>query len=79
MKATDYTVEKLNKIDARWYGSLEECFIVRFKTFAPIEKIAALDSKGRYASNDKTGYIHGNGNTGTNSMLIKNLEILSIL
>jgi aminopeptidase C len=73
-----YTVEKLSIKDAIWYGANVECYIVRYSNgFAPIEKFASLDSKGRYTHNSKKGYIHGNGNLGTHAMLLTNLKNLN--
>lgn len=73
----NYTVEKLNLNDAKWYGADRECYIVRYNSgFAPIHEFAALDSKGRYTHNPAKGYIHGNGNTGTRSILLTDISIL---
>lgn len=75
----DFTVEKLSVQDSKWYGSSEQCFIVRFNNgFAPIKKFAALKN-GRYVSNPETGYISGNGCLGTGSMLLKDVFVLSML
>ena len=77
MENTKYTIKKLSLKDAIWYGANQECYLVRYKSgFAPIGKFAALDFKGRYTSNPNTGYIHGNGNLGTGSILLTNIEVI---
>lgn len=77
MKTTaNYTFEKLTAKDSNWYGVNQECYIVRFKNGAPLNKLAAIVN-GKYTSNPKTGYLHGNGNTGTMSVLLTDLTILS--
>ena len=77
MTAKNYTIQKLSLKDAMWYGANQECYIVRYLSgFAPIHEFAALDSKGRYTSNPNTGYIHGNGNLGTRSILLIDISIL---
>lgn len=76
-KKPEYTIEKLSLEDARWYGANQECYIVRYASgFAPISEFAALDSKGRYTDNPAKGYIHGNANKGTRSMLLTDISIL---
>jgi hypothetical protein len=67
-----YTFEKLSATEARWYGVNQECYVVRFNGFAPVAKLAMIVN-GKYQSNPKTGYIHGNGNLGTNSVLMSKL------
>jgi hypothetical protein len=77
MSTENFTIEKLSLKDAMWYGATQECYIVRYLSgFAPIGKFAALDFKGRYTSNPSTGYIHGNGNLGTGSILLTDISIL---
>lgn len=65
----NYTFETLTAKEARWYGVNTDCYIVRFNDFAPLDKLA-LVVNGKYTSNPKTGYIHGNGNLGTHSVLM---------
>ncbi len=74
----NFTFEKLTAKQSNWYGVNEDCYIVRFGKCAPIEKLASIVN-GRYTDNPKTGYLHGNGNTGTTSLLLKNIEILNSL
>lgn len=75
-----YTCESLTKEQARWYGATVACFIVRFKGgFAPIRSFAAIDKTGKFTDNPATGYIHGNGNTGTGSLLLTSLDYLTTI
>jgi hypothetical protein len=76
MTNANYIIEKLNIQEAKWYGANVECYKVRYNGFAPIEKFAALDKKGRYTDNPSKGYIHGNGNLGTVSMLLTDISKL---
>jgi hypothetical protein len=77
MKNENYKIEKLNLNDAMWYGSNQECYIVRYSSgFAPIGEFALLDNKGRYTHNPAKGYIHGNGNLGTGSILLTDISNL---
>lgn len=74
--STAFTYEPLTIEQSRWYGANEACFIVRFASgFAPISNYARIVN-GKFASNPETGYIHGNGNTGTGSMLIRDINKL---
>lgn len=71
-----FTSEKLTATEAKWYGYNQECFIVRFESgFAPLNKLAAIVN-GKYTHNKKTGYIHGNGNLGTGSVLMQHLNAI---
>jgi len=71
----NYIIEKLNKEEANWFGAKQECYKIRFSGgFAPIHLFAAIDERGRYTDNPVNGYIHGNGNTGTCSMLLAGTE-----
>lgn len=77
MATKAYTAEKLSAKAAAWYGANQECYIVRFTGFAPVNEFAAIDSKGRYTDNPVNGYIHGNSNTGTKSILLTDISILN--
>lgn len=69
-------MNKINKIitltagEAAWYGYNGVCALIRFDGFAPIGNYAAIVD-GKYTNNPETGYIHGNGNTGTASMIFQ--------
>ena len=77
MTSKSYTIEKLSLQDAIWYGANQECYIVRYSSgFAPRHDFAALDSKGRFTDNPEKGYIQGNGNLGTRSILLTDISIL---
>jgi hypothetical protein len=72
-----FTYQYLTATEAKWYGSMNACYIVRFTSgFAPVAKYAAIVN-GKFANNSETGFIHGNGNLGTGAMLLKDINVLN--
>lgn len=69
-------IEKLSLEHARWYGASQECYIVRFEGHAPTKEFAIINERGRYDTNPATGYLRGNGNLGTGSLLFTDLKAL---
>jgi hypothetical protein len=68
------SIEKLSIQEANWYGANQECFQVKFHPYAPTKEFAIINKRGMYDTNPKTGYLRGNGNLGSYSLLFTNLD-----